>query len=276
MAIGIAVACPLATGCADARYYKMPIHQPWPDERAASLKNPAFQEIALSAKTIQWHRRMNPLLVAAHIDQMLRKKPTIQYYRRIEYLPNLRRQNDDERALPVIEVKLDATFLAMPKPSPLTVQWSEQPFNIALRQLSEILDKQIVFADGIPPQPPVNRYVRGEDPRMVLAEILLDRDLFFEPVLGAPQEIRSFEYQSEADFAAQIRRTANRIESAYPKNGPLTIVKFDDWLRENRGAPRVIWQIDDEGEPEPVILNLSPDPNKAKIHLRWILRDKIR
>jgi hypothetical protein len=186
MAIGIAVACPLATGCADARYYKMPIHQPWPDERAASLKNPAFQEIALSAKTIQWHRRMNPLLVAAHIDQMLRKKPTIQYYRRIEYLPNLRRQNDDERALPVIEVKLDATFLAMPKPSPLTVQWSEQPFNIALRQLSEILDKQIVFADGIPPQPPVNRYVRGEDPRMVLAEILLDRDLFFEPVLGAP------------------------------------------------------------------------------------------
>ena len=263
-------------GCADARYYKIPANQPWPDEWVAGLRNPGFRELALSARTIQWHRRMDPLVLAAHVDGLLRNRPALYYYRRIDYAPNVRRENDEARSIPVVEVKLNATFLAMAKPPPMTAEWSDRPFTEVLQELSQTLNKTIHLAEGVSTSATINRYVRNKDPRCVLAELLLDHDLFFEPVLTAVHDIRSFEYQSEAMFLGALRKAASDIEAAYPNGGLLTIVKFEDWLRENRGPRRVIWQVDEQGEPRPVSLNLSPDPSEAKFHLRRILRDKIR
>jgi len=264
-------------GCADARFYKIPANQPWPDEWVAGERNPAYRKLALSPKTIEWHQQIDPLALASRVDDMLRNRPPVYYYQRVDYAPQLRNEEDESRSLPIVEVKLDATFLAMPKPPALlTVEWVERPFAEVLSELSSALGKTIEVADGVTVPTMVTRYVREEDPRRVLAELLLDHDLFFEPVVSAAQEIRSFEFRSEVMFLGALRKAANDIEAAYPNGGPLTVVNFSDWLRENRGVRRVIWQIDEKGEPQPVSLNLSNDPEQAKIHLRQILRDKIR
>lgn len=239
---------PFFFGCGDSRFYRIPVNTPWPDEWASGPRLPAEAELALADKTIKWHLQIEPERLTREVDDMLNLMPAVRHFTRLDFARP--RKNRNRRLIPVVEVKIDAVLLpASSMSTPVSIEWTEEPFGERLAELAGRFGREIVISDEFSEAIPetVSATFGTVDPRLAFARLLLEHDLFFEPVVWAPRQIRSYEYVSRADFLAAVRKAADEVEALVPSDDPLRILPFARWLANNPEPPRVIWQLDEIG-----------------------------
>jgi hypothetical protein len=70
-----------------------------------------------------------------------------------------------------------------------------------------------------------------------LALMVLDAELYVEPVLLGAAVLRSYEHVSEQEFVAAVEAEMQRVESLRPA-GPFTVIPLGEWCARNEPALR--------------------------------------
>jgi hypothetical protein len=221
------------SGCAFDVQYRVKTSQPWPDEWASGPRVPYDRIVQLTGPTVDWHRKAKWDVIAADITRLLIPRPDLYGFTRTGVA---QRQGDgsSSEALPYLEVKIGPCFFDLSKPPPkVTVHYQETPFSQAMSDLMGRVGRSYLISPDVADRRPITAHLTDLDWRETVVRVMLEANVFVEPVWYNPVSLRSYEYGSQSEFITAVRQAIDNMRSPEPE-APLTIVPWEQWVRHNQ------------------------------------------
>lgn len=234
---GLVVGLAVCAGCAQTHRYQVRAGLPWPDEWVSGSRIPFDRTVLLPTKTVRWHRQADWDRLIAQIEALRQERGDLYVFTRrmVATVPHERRS---ARNMPYLEVKVGAKFFGpLVRPGKISVVYDNADFREVLGELTERIGRGYLLGPTVKDVAAVTAELRDVDPREALVRILIDRDLFVEPIWFNPVTVRSFEYRSQRRFLQAVREVTAMLSNPDPQV-PLSVVPLEQWVRSNAGYQR--------------------------------------
>jgi len=228
----IATIAVLCGGCAEAHRYTVKTDLPWPDEWAAGPRVPFDREVLLSSETVRWHRRVQMPRLARKIRMAVGRRADLYCFVR-----NMSAKREaagrSGKGLAYLEVKIATRFFGpLKEPKRITAKYENRQFSQVIGELAGYIGRGYLLAPSVNSPAAVTADLKDIDPREALTRVLLDRNLFVEPIWYNPVILRSYEYPSSGKFLEAIKDLTAILSHPDPES-PLSVVGLDQWARNN-------------------------------------------
>jgi len=257
-----AVALPGLTGCAAVTQYRVKTSQPWPDEWISGARVPYERVILLTGETVAWHRKASWRTVQADVARQLAKRRDLYGFIRTGVAQPLGGLGPSA-GLHYLEVKVGPCFFDFQRPPPrVTLDYNNKPFAEAMADLMERAGRSYVISPDLAGRPAITARLVDLDWREAAVRLMLECDVFIEPVWYNPISLRSYEYAAQSEFVAAVRGAIDAIKSPAP-DAPLTVVSWQMWMTLNRAYQL---RYDAALRARPTTQQLGPPPGTAILH----------
>ncbi|MBN1344561.1 MAG: hypothetical protein JXQ73_17860 [Phycisphaerae bacterium] len=247
------------TGCAGGSQYRVKTSQPWPDEWISGVRAPYERIVQLTGKTVAWHRKANWQGIEVQIVQMLRRRPDLYGFVRTGVGQSLEGL-DQSTGLRYLEVKVGPCFFDFAtQPPKVTIDYKNKPFKEAMADLMGRVQRSYLLSPAVADRPPITAHLINLDWREAAVRLLLDADVFVEPVWYNPISLRSFEYEDQNELMSAVRSVMDGMRNPTPE-APLTIVPWEQWVLNNRAYQL---RYDASLRARPTTQQLGPPPGTA-------------
>jgi len=268
-------------GCALEGQYRVKTCQPWPDEWASGPRIPYDRMILFTAPTVEWHRKANWTSISTEITRMLLPRRDLYGFSRTGVAQPMT-AGANEQALYYFEVKVGPCFFDFAQQPPrVAIDYQDKPFALAMADLMQRANRSYLISSDVGERKTVTARMTDVDWREAAVRVMLDANVFVEPVWYNPVSVRSYEYASQAEFLAAVRQAVDNMKNPTP-DGPLTIVPWDQWVRHNR-AYQVHYDLDlrsrsavQQFGPPPGTAILSSDLAIAKKQVLYALPHQLK
>jgi len=221
------------SGCAVDVAYRIKMSQPWPDEWASGPRIPYDRITQLTSETVEWHRKANWTAVAGDVTRLLIPRRDLYGFTRTGVARPVEGAGSSE-GLSYLEVKIGPCFFDLSKPPPrVTLHYQDEPFSQAMADLMGRVGRSYLISPDVADRRPITAHLVDLDWREAAVRVMLEANVFVEPVWYNPVSLRSYEYPSQADFLAAVRQAIDNMRNPSP-DAPLTIVPWEQWVRNNR------------------------------------------
>jgi hypothetical protein len=232
----VVVAAGLWGGCGPAYRYEVKTDLPWPDEWVGP-RVPFDPTVLLASETLRWHREAPMGQVAEQVRSMLKDRADLYCFVRqmvAQPVPATR----SAKSVPYLEVKIAARFFGpLHQPGRMDLRYEQEPLTDVLGELAARIGRGYLLSPQVAPGDGVTGQLSQVDPREAMARVLLDRDLFVEPVWYNPVTLRSYEYRSQASFLAAVTDATAILANPDPQ-APLSVVPLEQWAQANAAYQR--------------------------------------
>ena len=220
-------------GCSSGVQFRIKTSQPWPDEWVSGARVPYERTVQLTPKTVAWHRKADGSAIEAEITRELTGRPGLYGFVRRGIAQPLGAM-DLSKGLPYVEVKIAPCFFDFGKPPPkVTLHYERKTFSEAIADLMKRAGRSYLISPALADTPPITAHLTQLDWREAAVRIMLEVNVFIEPVWYNPISLRSYEYESQAEFQSAVRRAMDAMKNPTP-GAALTVVPWDQWVAHNR------------------------------------------
>ncbi len=220
-------------GCAAGDRFRVKASQPWPDEWVSGVRTPYERLIHVSVKTVEWHRKLRTASLEGRLVAMLAERHDLYGFVRTG-VAQPQNPSDLVKGMRYIEIKIAPSFFEFRKTPPkVTLDYEAKPFKEVMADLMGRVGRSYLISPELDDQPKITAHLVGLDWREAAVRLMLDCDVFVEPVWYNPVSLRSYEYVSQRDFLAAVRRVIESLDNPAPET-PLTIVPWEQWVENNR------------------------------------------
>jgi hypothetical protein len=222
------------TGCNVAGQYRVKTSQPWPDEWVSGARVPYERLVQLTSKTVEWHRKANWTALEGQVVKLLAQRRDVYGFVRTGSAQAADSFEAQRPAVRYLEVKFGPCFFDFEKPPPkVTLDYKSKPFADTISDLMARAHRSFLISPLVAKRPPITAHLANLDWREAAVRVMLDADVFVEPVWYNPVSLRSYEYESEATFMAALTQVIEAMKNPAPE-APVTVVPWEDWVRNNQ------------------------------------------
>jgi hypothetical protein len=218
-------------GCIVSTQYRVKASQPWPDEWVSGARVPYTRLVQLDQKTVEWHRKANWGTLESQITSMLSQRRDL-----YGFVRGGRAESPTDDASPglrYLEVKVGPCFFDFERDPPaVTLNYENTPFKEVVADLMKRAGRSYVISPRVSKKPAITGHLVDLDWREAAVRIMLEADVFVEPVWYNPVALRSYEYTTQGEFVAAVRQLMETMGSTSP-GAPLTIVPWAQWVKNN-------------------------------------------
>lgn len=248
----------MACGCALGTQFRVKTSQPWPDEWISGARVPYTRLIQLDESTVAWHSKANWQGIETNVVDMLKKRRDLYGFVRSGRAESLAAEGSP--GLHYLEVKVGPCFFDFDRPPPtVTVDYQKRPLQEVIADLMNRVGRSYVISPQVSERQAITAHLVGLDWRQATVQIMLEADVFVEPVWYNPVSLRSYEYTSQAAFLDAIRDVMASMMSPSTRS-PLTIVPWAQWVRNNAAYQL---RYDAALRARPTSQQLGPPPGTA-------------
>lgn len=230
---GLVVTTTVGIGCAGGDRFRVKAGQPWPDEWVSGIRTPYERLIQVSNKTVDWHRKLRTTSLEGRLVAMLAERADLYGFVRTG-VAQPQGATDLVKGLRYIEIKIAPCFFVFRElPPKVSLKVDDKPFKQVMADLMGRVDRSYLISPDLADKPKITARLMNLDWREAAVRLMLDCDVFVEPVWYNPVSLRSYEYESQRDFLGAVRRVIDSLRNPTPDT-PLTIVPWNQWVANNR------------------------------------------
>ncbi len=220
-------------GCTGAASYRVKTSQPWPDEWVSGARVPYERIVQLTAKTVEWHRKANWRALEAEASGLLAGRRDLYGFVRSGVARPLSGM-DPSKGGRYLEVKVAPCFFDFDGPPPrITLDYQDKALHGVMSDLMKRVGRSYLISPALSGRPTITAHLVDLDWREAAVRVMLEADVFVEPVWFNPVSLRSYEYASQAEFIAAVRQAIDHMKNPSPR-APLTVVPWETWVLNNR------------------------------------------
>jgi hypothetical protein len=215
--------------------YRVKTSQPWPDEWASGPRIPYDRVVQLTASTIEWHRKASWNAVNTEVTRLMMPRRDLYGFTRTGVAqPTAGGAGQLESgSLQYLEVKAGPCFFDLVRAPRVTLDYQDKPFSQAMSDLMGRIGRSYLISPDVADRRSVTAHLADLDWREAVVRVLLEANVFVEPIWYNPVSIRSYEYGTQAEFLAAVKQAIENLRNPAP-DIPLTIVPWEQWVRHNR------------------------------------------
>jgi hypothetical protein len=227
----LAATAALSGGCMQVQPYLGKTDLPWPDEWSSGSSIPFDRAVLLSAHTVRRHRKAQMVQRPRKIRSAVTRRLDLYCFAR-----EMRASSEPRgRPLPYLEVKIAARFFGPLKiESRSTIEYDGAEFGEVIGRLAGHVGRGFLLSPSVGLVVSVTAVLADVDLREVLVRILLDRNLFIDPIWHNPVTLRSYDYSSQEMFLDAVGHVTAILANPDP-HAPLSEVSLADWAASNAG-----------------------------------------
>jgi len=234
--IGWMLVVSVFSGCAFDAQYRVKTSQPWPDEWASGPRIPYDRVVQLTAPTVEWHRKANWSSIGNEIARLLASRRDLYGFTRtgVAQATSSMTGQQEAASLQYLEVKVGPCFFDFTRPPPrVSIDYENKPFSQAMADLMGRAGRNYLISPDLADRRPITAHLANVDWREAAVRVMLDANVFVEPVWYNPVSLRSYEYGSQPEFLAAVKQAIENMRNPSAEM-PLTIVPWDQWVGHNR------------------------------------------
>ncbi len=221
------------SGCTSTIQYRVKTSQPWPDEWVSGARVPYERSVELTDKTVAWHRKASWSSVRSQITGLLSMRRDLYGFVRSGVAQPLTGLDPSAR-LHYLEVKAGPCLFDFKDPPPtVTLDYKDAPLPRVIADLMKRVGRSYLISPELKDRPGITAHLVDLDWREAAVRLMLDVGVFVEPVWYNPVSLRSYEYDTQAEFIAAVRQALDNMRNPAPE-APLTIVPWEQWVRHNQ------------------------------------------
>jgi len=226
-------AMPGLLGCAGAASYRVKTSQPWPDEWVSGARVPYERIVQLAGKTVEWHRKANWQALETEASGLLAGRRDLYGFVRSGVAQPLSGM-EASKGVRYLEVKVAPCFFDFDRPPPrVTLDYQDKALDEVTADLMKRVGRSYLISPTLSGRRVITAHLVDLDWREAAVRVMLEADVFVEPVWFNPISLRSYEYAGQAEFVAAVRQAIDHMKNPAPQ-APLTIVPWERWVLNNR------------------------------------------